>query len=50
LLGQLITTLLAELFIVGLVDRPDLRDDLARDLLELVGRLSVTVARTWPTA
>src|SRR4030095_995514 len=34
LLGQLITTRLAELLLLGLVDRPDLGHDLARDLLE----------------
>jgi hypothetical protein len=45
LLGQLITTRLAELFILGLVGRPDLRDDLARDLLELVVDLRAGVAR-----
>jgi hypothetical protein len=45
LLGQLITTRLAELFVLGLVGRPDLRNDLARDLLELIVDLRAGVPR-----
>jgi hypothetical protein len=45
LLGQLITTRLAERFVLGLVGRPGLRQDLARDLLEAVVDLRARVAR-----
>jgi hypothetical protein len=42
-LGQLITTRLAERFVLGLIGRPDLGQDLARDLLELVVDLRARV-------
>jgi hypothetical protein len=44
-LGQLITARLAERFVLGLVDRLDLGDDLARDLLESMVDLRAGVAR-----
>ena len=45
LLGQLITTRLAELLILGLVGRLDLGHDLPRDLLELLVALRAGVRR-----
>src|SRR5205085_2608644 len=45
LLGQFITTRLAELLILGLVDRLDLLDDLLGDLRELVVALLARVTR-----
>ena len=45
LLGQLITTRLAELLILGLIGRPDLAHNLERDLLELKVDIRIGVPR-----